>query len=269
VRGDVTILPTIVINNRQYRGNLEKQSVLKAICSGFKETTEPAVCLGADVQTNECLDNNGGCWQDKKHNLTACKDTFRGRVCQCPVVNGVLFSGDGYTHCEAAGVGRCSVNNGGCWSMQDPHSNQLFTACKEGVNHCVCPPGFKGDGINCQDIDECAADSLVCKCPECNCRNTIGSFECTCSSGKLYMRDHDTCIDASAGGSSSRKVGVVVTSVVVGSLVLAAAAGYLIYKYRLRQYMDSEIRAIMAQYMPLDSTQEQAGAQLIEREGAV
>lgn len=33
--------------------------------------------------------------------------------------------------------------------------------------------------------------------------------------------------------------------------------------------MDSEIRAIMAQYMPLDSTQEQAGAQLIEREGAV
>jgi hypothetical protein len=34
--------------------------------------------------------------------------------------------------------------------MQDPHSNQLFTACKEGVNHCVCPPGFKGDGINCQ-----------------------------------------------------------------------------------------------------------------------
>jgi hypothetical protein len=28
------------------------------------------------------------------------QDTFRGRVCQCPVVNGVLFSGDGYTHCE-------------------------------------------------------------------------------------------------------------------------------------------------------------------------
>eukprot|EP00243_Klebsormidium_subtile_P000648 TRINITY_DN110_c0_g1_i1.p1 TRINITY_DN110_c0_g1~~TRINITY_DN110_c0_g1_i1.p1 ORF type:complete len:634 (-),score=210.48 TRINITY_DN110_c0_g1_i1:256-2157(-) len=267
-RGDVTILPTVVINNRQYRGNLEKQSVLKAICSGFKETTEPAVCLGADVETNECLDNNGGCWQDTKLNVTACKDTFRGRVCECPVVNGVTFAGDGYTHCAPSGVGKCSLNNGGCWSMKDPHSSTVFTACREGVDHCVCPPGFRGDGVNCQDIDECAPDSNVCKCPECNCRNTIGSFECTCNAGKLYMRDHDTCIAASSESGSS-KVGVIVTSVVVGSLVLAAAAGYLIYKYRLRQYMDSEIRAIMAQYMPLDSTQEQAGAQLVERDGSV
>lgn len=27
----------------------------------------------ADVETNECLENNGGCWQDKIANLTACK----------------------------------------------------------------------------------------------------------------------------------------------------------------------------------------------------
>ena len=26
-------------------GKLEKSAVLKAVCSGFKETTEPAVCL--------------------------------------------------------------------------------------------------------------------------------------------------------------------------------------------------------------------------------
>uniref|UniRef100_A0A0E0RCX8 Uncharacterized protein n=1 Tax=Oryza rufipogon TaxID=4529 RepID=A0A0E0RCX8_ORYRU len=29
--------------------------------------------------------------------------------------------------------------------------------------------------------------------------------------------------------------------------------GYAVYKYRIRRYMDSEIRAIMAQYMPLDN----------------
>jgi hypothetical protein len=26
-----------------------------------------------DIQTNECLENNGGCWQDKDANITACK----------------------------------------------------------------------------------------------------------------------------------------------------------------------------------------------------
>ncbi|KAK4795883.1 hypothetical protein SAY86_028209 [Trapa natans] len=99
-RGDVTILPTLVINNRQYRGKLDKGTVLKAICAGFQETTEPAICLTPDMETNECLENNGGCWQDKSANVTACRDTFRGRVCECPVVQGVKFIGDGYTHCE-------------------------------------------------------------------------------------------------------------------------------------------------------------------------
>ncbi|KAL5227021.1 hypothetical protein ABZP36_015286 [Zizania latifolia] len=80
--GDVTILPTLVIINRQYRGKLDKGAVLKAICASFRETTEPAntaVCLSDDIQTNECLENNGGCWQDKAVNITACKqgDEFR------------------------------------------------------------------------------------------------------------------------------------------------------------------------------------------------
>ncbi|KAL0363778.1 UNVERIFIED_CONTAM: Vacuolar-sorting receptor 6 [Sesamum calycinum] len=46
-RGDVTILPTMVINNVQYRGKLERSAVLKAICAGFKETTDPPICLSA------------------------------------------------------------------------------------------------------------------------------------------------------------------------------------------------------------------------------
>ncbi|CAH1418634.1 unnamed protein product [Lactuca virosa] len=54
IRGDVMILPTLVINNREYRGKLDKKAVLKAICSGFKETTEPPICLshGKDVATS-------------------------------------------------------------------------------------------------------------------------------------------------------------------------------------------------------------------------
>lgn len=75
---------------------------MKAICSGFEETTDPPVCLSEGVETNECLVNNGGCWKNPNLNITACKDTFRGRVCHCPLVNGVQFQGDGYTSCEGA-----------------------------------------------------------------------------------------------------------------------------------------------------------------------
>lgn len=48
------------------------------------------------------------------------------------------------------------------------------------------------------DVDECK-EKLACQCPECKCKNTWGSYECSCSSGLLYMQEHDTCI----GGCSS------------------------------------------------------------------
>lgn len=41
--GRVVLLPTIVINNKQYRGRLDTVSVTKALCAGFDETTEPEV----------------------------------------------------------------------------------------------------------------------------------------------------------------------------------------------------------------------------------
>nr|GMC66586.1 vacuolar-sorting receptor 6-like [Ipomoea batatas] len=55
---------------------LEWTAVLKVICAGFKETSEPAICLSGDLETNECLDRNGGCWHDPKSNITACKITY-------------------------------------------------------------------------------------------------------------------------------------------------------------------------------------------------
>ncbi|GMH27714.1 hypothetical protein Nepgr_029557 [Nepenthes gracilis] len=245
-RGDVTILPTLVINEIQYRGKLERTAVLKAICAGFKETTDPSICLSQDLETNECLENNGGCWRDVQANISACKDTFRGRVCECPVVQGVQYRGDGYTSCEAVGPGRCVVNNGGCWSKSK--DGKTFSACSDSeLTGCHCPAGFSGDGHKCEDIDECK-EHTACQCNGCTCKNTWGGYNCKCGGGRLYMKDQDTCIERSSS-KFSWFISILVLAVVVG----AGIAGYVFYKYRLRSYMDSEIMAIMSQYMPLDN----------------
>ncbi|KAA8517719.1 hypothetical protein F0562_015222 [Nyssa sinensis] len=50
--GAVTISPTLIINNKHYRGKLDKETVLKAICSGFQQTTKPAIYLSEDYHLN-------------------------------------------------------------------------------------------------------------------------------------------------------------------------------------------------------------------------
>lgn len=64
----------------------------------------------------------------------------------------------------------------------------------------------------------------------------------------MYLQDQDTCIER-----SSSKIGWFASFVAIGIVGGASLAGYIFYKYRLRSYMDSEIMAIMSQYMPLDS----------------
>ncbi|XP_042462894.1 vacuolar-sorting receptor 6-like [Zingiber officinale] len=259
-RGDVTILPTLMINNVQYRGKLERTAVLKAICAGFKESTEPVVCLNPDIETNECLTSNGGCWKNTQLNITACKDTFRGRICECPVVNNVQFSGDGYNSCIAVGPGRCAIDNGGCWNAT--RDNQTFSACSDSLlTGCRCPYGFSGDGYECQDIDECKG-KLACSCPECSCKNTWGGYDCKCRGDLVYIKSEDACI-----AKNDSKFSLFITLFVLAIVVSAAIAAYVFYKYRLRSYMDSEIMAIMSQYMPLDNHQN--GAQPLREDTTI
>ncbi|KAF5812978.1 putative complement Clr-like EGF domain-containing protein [Helianthus annuus] len=122
---------------------------------------------------------NGGCWVDSEYGINACKDTCRGRVCECPSVNGVQYQGDGYTFCKLVGPGRCTGNNGGCWS--DIRDGTRFSACSvNNVTGCSCPQGFRGDGHTCNDINECQ-ERLAFQCNE---------FTCNVTTRYLYTKPH-------------------------------------------------------------------------------
>lgn len=106
------------------------------------------------------------------------------------------------------------------------------------------------------DINECK-DKTACQCPECSCKNTWGSYRCSCGKDLLYIWDHDTCISELHGlintdflstiflrlanyeYSPGKRAGEAKTAwtafwVIVVGLALAAAGTYLIYKHRLR-----------------------------------
>ena len=194
-RGAVRILPTIVINTDQYRGHIDAPAILSALCSGFKETTEPPeFCLSNVVQVNECADgDNGGCWS--QGGLSACHDTFRGR-------------------------------------------------------QCICPRGYTGDGFVCEDINECAVSSPC----EQKCINTPGSYVCSCGKG-LMIDPSDPMGARCVPGGGGTSIAFVVSIVIVSALILCVA-GYVVYRLHVRRFMNQEVREIMQQYMPLDSTKD-------------
>jgi hypothetical protein len=45
--GKILLLPTVIVNKHQYRGRLDVPSILRALCAGFSETTEPEVSQSA------------------------------------------------------------------------------------------------------------------------------------------------------------------------------------------------------------------------------
>ncbi|XP_016105651.1 nidogen-2-like [Sinocyclocheilus grahami] len=89
---------------------------------------------------------------------------------------------------EPEDVNPCYSGNHDCDTTAQcvPGEGQLFL--------CQCATGFRGDGRNCYDVDECAEDLRSCGAHS-YCVNLPGSHRCQCESGFEFGFDGRTCQD--------------------------------------------------------------------------
>ena len=74
--------------------------------------------------------------------------------------------------------------------LNNCHQNGFCTNSEAAFN-CECNKGYEGDGVTCDDIDECSQKDI---CPEhAVCENSDGSYDCICEPG--FKDAKNGCID--------------------------------------------------------------------------
>ncbi|XP_017013207.2 cubilin homolog [Drosophila takahashii] len=168
---------------------------------------EGATC---EVDVNECALYQGtdlGC-----QNGAECHNQFGSFSCLCPAGWHGMHCTRRKTDCsqssgwELCGHGSCvpSSDEAGYRCLCDPgwKTNGVTPVCGEDVDECSgtaahtpcstrcinlpgsftcapCPAGLTGNGISCQDVDECQMNNGGCSLnPKANCINTYGSHHC-------------------------------------------------------------------------------------------
>lgn len=136
---------------------------------------------GTCTDINECVTMPGVC------SPGACANTPGSYTCTCP--SGYDFDGSG-----------CVVTNACTAGTNDCHPQASCTPVGASGWTCTCRRGWRGIGTlasgtgdNCVDIDECAETPRVCGAG--SCRNTAGSYVCTCPSGYRGQASGGTCVD--------------------------------------------------------------------------
>ncbi|KAF5918838.1 hypothetical protein HPG69_005878 [Diceros bicornis minor] len=76
--------------------------------------------------------------------------------------------------------------------LDDCHTNAL---CQNTLTSykCSCKPGYRGEGRQCEDIDECE-NELSGGCVH-DCLNIPGNYRCTCFDGFMLAHDGHNCLD--------------------------------------------------------------------------
>lgn len=283
---EVSILPTVRINGGQYRGTLSKQHVMRAICSAFPENQEPQICNDetATYAENECESGKVGDQTCKANTdgKTRCVNTFGSYYCdcgqgwvarqqddqticldlnECKYLNPADLGADcncercachnlkGGYRCEANIPNKCVSTSNNCWKGEVDGTS--YSACVDMLSdyknlasmgtasattplyRCECPPCFTGDGLACKKVDHFEY-----------CNKVTGDYT-------LLPKDPNTGeLSLIQNHSGLSLANILVISCVV--ILVAVLSAYGVYRFQRRSHMDAEIRAIMAQYMPLD-----------------
>jgi hypothetical protein len=140
----------------------------------------------------------------------------------------------------------CAADNGGCWAGDFPvgGKQQRFSACRDNL------PAYR-DALARGQPAEALPPLHNCACPPCFIgveRRGKVACEPRCAPD-LCDADAGVCHADPAGGG--RLSAAQVAGVVVGVAAALAAAAAVAYKLHIRAQMESEVRSILAQYMPL------------------
>ena len=82
------------------------------------------------------------------------------------------------------------TKTGGPWipdGSNDCHEKATCTDLTPGYK-CKCNPGYTGDGVTCEDVDECSTlygDNACDKGANSECKNLDGSYKCICKDGYI------------------------------------------------------------------------------------
>ena len=96
---------------------------------------------------------------------------------------------DGDCSCKSSAVPQETGKTSNCsFNVTSEKCSEHGEVAKKGAHlECVCQTGFTGNGIICEDINECNKTRKACFFEHEVCINTLGSYRCECSRGFRYM----------------------------------------------------------------------------------
>ncbi|RWW03755.1 hypothetical protein GW17_00033061 [Ensete ventricosum] len=152
-------------------GKLERSAVLKAICAGFKESTEPPVCLNGGLHSRILSE------EDCAYALWLTMFSIKAMDTHLVKVGWLLLDQEDVQWTMGAAGLR-------------PETDKRFRHARSPL---VLRMMDDNSVLHVLDTDECK-EKLACSCPECSCKNTWGGYDCKCKGNQLYIKGEDACI---------------------------------------------------------------------------